>query len=128
MADELKNTVDNEEVLIKETNPATEQIEEKPKKAEWEIQLENMLRNAYLKGVSTGGKTFVGVILNIIIDGKKNRLNTAKILMRIENTCKRMLAVSDSYNQTKSENTVESISESAEESEEIKKESGELNE
>lgn len=97
MAEEIKNAVNNEETHAEETTPAVEATEEKPEKAEWEIQLEKMLHNAYLKGIAMGGKTYVGVILDIIISGKKNRQNAAKILMKLENTCKRLLAVSDTY-------------------------------
>lgn len=118
MADEIKNAVKNEETQAEETTPATETTEEKPEKAEWEIQLEKMLHNAYLKGISMGGKTFIGVILDIIISGKKNRQNAAKILMKIETTCKRMLAVSDSYTEKNKtvnpENTTEEPTEQAE--------------
>lgn len=94
MAEEIKKEVNNEETHAEETTSAVENTEEK---LEWEIQLERMLHNAYLKGIARGGKTYVGVILDIIMSGKKNRQNAAKILLKLETTCKRLLAVSDTY-------------------------------
>lgn len=62
-----------------------------------EEALKEQLHNAYLKGMSVGGKTFIGTIYDIIIKSKKQQLNPAKTLMNIEATCKRMLNVSNEY-------------------------------
>lgn len=62
-----------------------------------EDALQEQLHNAYLRGMAAGGKTFVGVIYDIILKSKKHRSNPAKTLMNIEITCKRMLNVSNEY-------------------------------
>lgn len=62
---------------------------------EWEAQLQEMMKNAYLTGLSKGGKSFVGVLYKQLLEGKKKKLNPAKILMNLEHTCKRLLSVAD---------------------------------
>lgn len=74
-------------------------INENPIKAEetpdWKTQLSEMLKNAYLTGLSKGGKSFVGVIYQQLLDGKKKKQNPAKILMNLEASCKRLLGTAD---------------------------------
>ena len=98
MAENNEKKIENQETPIEVVDEKATK-EDKTEKSEWEIQLEKLIHNAYLKGISMGGKTFIGVIYDLILTGRKNRLNTAKILMQIERTCKRMLDVSNSYNE-----------------------------
>lgn len=72
-----------------------ENAEEKVEEA-----LKEQLHKAYLSGLSVGGKSFIGVIYEIILKDKKQRMNPAKTLMKIERSCKRMLDVADNYNKT----------------------------
>ena len=114
MAENNEKIIENQEIST-EIVEEKETTEEKTEKAEWEIQLEKMIHNAYLKGIAMGGKSFVGVIFDIIIKGRKNRQNTAKILMQIERTCKRLLDVSESYTEkNKAENNENTTEEQTE--------------
>ena len=84
-------------------------MEEKNKKVsetekqEWEVNLEKLVKDSYLSGVSRGGKTFVGVIYEIILDDKKKRKNPANTVARVEAACKRLFGM----NTNKSDNVVE---------------------
>lgn len=78
-------------VMENQDNPVTEEN----KKPEWQEQLEKMMKDAYLSGLSKGGKTFIGMIYEIIIEDRKKRVNPAKTIMRVEATCKRMLGMPD---------------------------------
>ena len=59
--------------------------------------LKLQLHNAYIRGLAIGGKSFVGVIYDMLIDDKKRRVNPALTLAKIEQKCKHMLGVSDEY-------------------------------
>lgn len=65
------------------------------KKMEEVLKLQ--LHNAYISGLAIGGKSFVGVIYDMLIDGKKHRVNPALTLAKIEQKCKHMLGVTDEY-------------------------------
>lgn len=80
--------MENEEKLI--TNETSEQS-----RPEWEDKLETMMRNAYLAGLSKGGKTFVGLIYEMILEDRSKKSNPAKTVLRIEATCKKMLDMED---------------------------------
>lgn len=64
-----------------------------------ESALKEQLHNAYLKGMAAGGKTFVGVVYDIILKSKEKRSNPMKTLIEVENACKRMLDVTSTYDQ-----------------------------
>lgn len=64
-------------------------------KTEWQEKLEQMMKESYLMGLSKGGKTFIGVIYEIIADDRKKRMNPANTVMRIEATCKKLLGMKD---------------------------------
>lgn len=97
MSDKTENSVvENQE------NPVTEEN----KKPEWQEQLEKMMKDAYLSGLSKGGKTFIGMIYEIIIEDRKKRVNPAKTIMRVEATCKRLLGMQD-YKPNNSKNNIE---------------------
>ena len=72
-------------------------------KPDWQEEFEKRLKDAYLSGVSRGGKTFVGVIYEIILEDKKKRKNPANTVMRVEAACKRLLG----FDSNKSDNVVE---------------------
>ena len=81
-------------------------------KAENKIEevLKEQLHKSYLRGLAVGGKSFIGVIYDIIVKDKKQRINPAKTLMKIESSCKRMLDVSDNYDKnTLTENIIEAV-------------------
>lgn len=65
------------------------------KKMEEVLKLQ--LHNAYIRGLAVGGKSFIGVIYDMLIDDKKRRVNPALTLAKIEQKCKHMLGVSDEY-------------------------------
>lgn len=65
------------------------------KKMEEVLKLQ--LHNAYIRGLAIGGKSFVGVIYDMLIDDKKHRVNPALTLAKIEQKCKHMLGVTDEY-------------------------------
>ena len=64
-------------------------------KAEWEQKLEELLRDAYTRGLATGGKAFVGAIYEAILEDRSKNQNPAKTVVRIELMCKRMLDVAE---------------------------------
>ncbi len=64
-------------------------------KAEWEQKLEALLKDAYTRGLAAGGKAFVGVIYDAILDDRSKNQNPAKTVVRIEAMCKRMLEVAE---------------------------------
>lgn len=97
----MNDKAENSEVENQE-NPVTEEN----KKPEWQEQLEKMMKDAYLSGISKGGKTFIGMIYEIIIEDRKKRVNPAKTIMRVEATCKRLLGMQD-YKPNKSKNNIE---------------------
>ena len=72
-------------------------------KPDWQGDIEKLVKDSYLSGVSRGGKTFVGVIYEIILDDKKKRKNPANTVMRVEAACKRLLG----FDSNKSDNVVE---------------------
>ena len=76
---------------------------------EWQDHLEKLLKDSYLSGVSKGGKTFVGVIYEIILDDKKKRKNPANTVTRIEAACKRLLGMNDYSPDSAVESTLNSI-------------------
>lgn len=78
--------MENEEKVINETEQS---------KVDWQEKLENMMKDAYLSGLSKGGKTFVGLVYEIILEDKAKKVNPAKTVLRIEATCKRMLNMED---------------------------------
>lgn len=80
---------------MEQENKINENQAETSKTPEWEVQLQEMMKNAYLTGLSKGGKSFVGVLYKQLLEGKKKKLNPAKILMNLEHTCKRLLSVAD---------------------------------
>lgn len=97
MNDKAENSVvENQE------NPVTEEN----KNPEWQEQLEKTMKDAYLSGISKGGKTFIGMIYEIIIEDRKKRVNPAKTIMRVEATCKRLLGMQD-YKPNNSKNNIE---------------------
>lgn len=65
------------------------------KKMEEVLKLQ--LHNAYIRGLAIGGKSFIGVIYDMLIDDKKHRVNPALTLAKIEQKCKHMLGVTDEY-------------------------------
>lgn len=99
------------ETNVVETNVTeTNNTEDTDKKPEWQEKVEELMKNAYTKGLSVGGKAFVGSVYRIILEDKKNRVNPAKTLMKVENTCKKLLAISpetNNENVTKEEKTNE---------------------
>ncbi|MBQ3543410.1 MAG: hypothetical protein IJA34_00225 [Lachnospiraceae bacterium] len=87
------------ETNVVETNIEEANNEEKTdKKPEWQEKVEELMKNAYTKGLSVGGKAFVGSVYRIILEDKKNRINPAKTLIKVENTCKKLLAISPDVN------------------------------
>lgn len=75
-----------------------------------EEALKEQLHKSYLRGLAVGGKSFVGTIYDIILKDKKQKINPAKTLMKIESSCKRMLDISDNYDKTTlAENIVEAV-------------------
>lgn len=80
---------------MEQENKINENQAETSKTPEWEVQLREMMKNAYLAGLSKGGKSFVGVLYQQLLDGKRKNLNPAKILMNLETSCKRLLGAAD---------------------------------
>ena len=78
-----------------EENKTVELSNTAPAKPEWEQKLETMMKDAYYSGLSRGGKTFIGVIYEAILDDRAKKQNPAKTVMRIEAMCKRMLNMED---------------------------------
>lgn len=99
MSDNVENSV-----IENQDKPVTEEN----KKPEWQEQLEKMMKDAYLSGLSKGGKTFIGMIYEIIIEDRKKRVNPAKTIMRVEATCKRMLGM-QGYKPNNSKNNDEEV-------------------
>lgn len=89
--------MENEEKVINETEQS---------KVDWQEKLENMMKDAYLSGLSKGGKTFVGLVYEIILEDKAKKVNPAKTVLRIEATCKKMLNMED-YNPKEGEKVSE---------------------
>lgn len=82
------------------------------KKVENKIEeaLTEQLHNSYLRGLAVGGKAFVGTIYDIILKDKKQKINSAKTLIKIENSCKKMLDISDKYDKkTLAKNIIEAV-------------------
>lgn len=80
--------MENEEKVI--ANEASNEL-----RPEWQDKLEVMMRDAYLAGISKGGKTFVGLIYEMILEDRSKKSNPAKTVLRIEATCKKMLDMED---------------------------------
>ncbi len=59
---------------------------------EWEEELKKQLSTAYLRGVSTGAKSYLGMILEQCKKGRKARENPAKTLLAVEHLCTALLA------------------------------------
>lgn len=76
-------------------NVVNEEIKNQSK-PEWQEKMETMIHEAYLTGLSKGGKTFVGLIYEIVLESHKKKLNPAKTVLKIETACKRMLGLEDS--------------------------------
>ena len=92
-------------------------------KPEWEQKLKEMMKDAYCSGLSRGGKTFVGVIYEAILDDRAKKQNPAKTVMRIEAMCKRMLGMEDYKGNFKKPEEEKSTETSKEKSDESSKDS-----
>lgn len=90
---------------IKQTTETKSSNNEENMKPEWQEQLEGMMKNAYLSGVSKGGKTFIGVIYEHIQEYEKKKMNPAKIIMCIKADCCKMLGTLSTTNENKEEKT-----------------------
>ena len=94
--------------------------EEKKTEELLEEALKEQLNKAYLRGLAVGGKTFVGSVYDIILKGKKQKLNPAKVLLKIESTCKRLLSVAEDYEKKDlTENIIEAVEREKNKNEEV---------
>lgn len=70
-------------------------------------ELEKQLHQAYLKGLSTGGKAFIGAIYENIKEGKKKHENPLETLRKVKSQCEKFLNIfmvnQDTDSKTKNE-------------------------
>lgn len=63
--------------------------------------LENMtrdlLKDGYIKGIATGGKTFVGMVYQNIIELKENGVKPEDIVYETEKLCERLIDKNEEY-------------------------------
>ena len=90
------DSMENQEKVI------IEEIKDQPK-PEWQGKIEKMLHETYLMGLSNGGKTFVGLVYEMIKEDRKKKANPAKTVLRVEAACRKMLGMED-YNTVEDDN------------------------
>ena len=89
-----------------ENTPIENTAAEKPK-SEWEQMLENMMRRAYLNGLSTGMKTMCGSILSKMNEFQKQRMNPQMQIIQLRNWCNHCLAKVNEPPKVETEETAE---------------------
>ena len=92
-------STENQNNVVEVGNVPENKQTEKPK-TEWEKMLEDMMRRAYLNGLSTGMKTMCGSVLEKMNQFHNQRMNPQMQLIQLRQWCNNCLGKVNAQHQT----------------------------